>query len=386
MACILYILLSYLVVAHYNASHSVRLRMSLPSPPGNAMDVGPRRDVLGDLAKAVKATKSPTTGQKLHWGLYHSLFEWFNPIFLEDMANNWQTRRFVEEKTMPELYDIVRKYEPELIWSDGDWDAPDEYWNAPEFLAWYATNSSVAETAVWNDRWGKGIACHHGAYVTCSDRFQPGKLIEKKWENALTVDPGSWGYNRNETGAEYLSTEYFVHELIETVAYGGNMLLNVGPAADGTIPAIFWDRLLGIGDWLKVNGEAIYATTPWKVAQNETDAGAYYTLKGNTLYALVTRWPKNNQLTLRAPTPTENTRVRMLGLDEKKESGLAWARLFDTYRGRLEDAGIVIAVPALTPDVIPCQHAWAFAISNIADHAYEDSGGDADTVDLLKAK
>jgi alpha-L-fucosidase len=346
------------------------------------MDIGPRRDILGDLAREIKTTKSSTTGQKLHWGVYHSLFEWFSPLFLKDKANNWTTRSFVEGKTMPELYDLVNKYEPELIWSDGC-GAPNEYWKAPEFLAWYATNSTVADAAIWNDRWGEDIICHHGAYVTCNDRYQPGKLVEKKWENALTIDDDSWGFDRNKTGAEYLSVEYFVHELIETVAFGGNMLLNVGPAADGTIPAIFWDRLLGIGDWLKVNGDAIYKTKPWKVAQNQTDVGAYYTTKDSTVYALVTRWPKDNRLVLSAPTPTTNTQVRMVGLGTGKGELLEWnylgAKEFDS------EAGIIIEVPPLTPDVIPCQHAWAFAMTKILQVNKEKRDDiDEDPVDLMR--
>ena len=349
---------------------------------GNSIDVGPRRDIVGELAKEIKATKSPTTGQKLHWGLYHSLKEWFNPLYMQDTANNYKTRRFVKEKTMPELYDLVNKYEPELIWSDGDGGSDDErdkYWNAPEFLAWYATNSTVADTAIWNDRWGTN--CKHGAFFTCHDRYQPGKLVEKKWENALTPDPHSWAYNRRTNGTQYLSVEYFVHELIETVAFGGNMLLNVGPAADGTIPAIFWDRLLGIGDWLKVNGEAIYKTKPWKVAQNQTDVGAYYTTKDDVVYALVTKWPKDNRLVLNAPTPTANTQVRMVGLDDDgEEKLLEWDYIYVGLKGRDLEAGIVVEVPPLTPDVIPCQHAWAFAISELQGEYKEEERN----LDLLR--
>ena len=282
---------------------------------------------------------------------------------------------------MPELYDLVKKYEPELIWSDGDDgsdDKRDEYWNAPEFLAWYATNSTVADTAIWNDRWGAN--CKHGAFFTCHDRYQPGQLVEKKWENALTPDPHSWAYNRRTNGTQYLSVEYFVHELIETVAFGGNMLLNIGPAADGTIPAIFWDRLLGIGDWLKVNGEAIYKTKPWKIAQNQTDVGAYYTTKDNVVYALVTKWPKDNRLVLNAPMPTANTRVRMVGLDSDGEGELLeWDYMYVESKGNGLEAGIIIEVPPLTPDVIPCQHAWAFSISDLQDAYKEES-----TLDLLR--
>lgn len=327
----------------------------------NAMDVGPRRDLVGDLSSAIKKTKSVTTGKALRWGIYHSLYEWFNPLFLADQANGFNTSLFRDQKTMPELYDLVNQYEPELIWSDGHEVAPDSYWRATEFLAWYATNSSVAKTAVWNDRWGAGIDCNHGAYYTCMDRYQPGKLVEKKWENALTIDPGSWGFRRNVNGLGYLSTEHIIHQLVETVAFGGNMLLNIGPAADGTIPAVFWDRLLGIGDWLGINGPAIYSTTTWKVAQNQTDE-VYYTFKEsakNTVFAIVTRWPEDDVLVLQAPGPLalqDRTHVTLMGM-EQELGRLPW---------KLTDNGLAISIPPLSPAKIPCQHAWAFAIGGLS--------------------
>jgi alpha-L-fucosidase len=97
----------------------------------NALDIGPHRDLIGELAAAIR-------GQGLRLGLYHSLFEFYNPLYLQDREANWTTRSFVTEKTMPELYDIVTRYEPDLIWSDGDWEPDANYWNSTGFLAWLA--------------------------------------------------------------------------------------------------------------------------------------------------------------------------------------------------------------------------------------------------------
>jgi len=361
-----------LTAKHHEGFCNWDSRDSVPSTWNwNAMDVGPHRDILGDLAAAVKTEVSPFTQKTLRWGVYHSLLEWFNPDFRADIAANFSTSHFRDRKTMPELYDLVKKYEPELIWSDGHWDANDSYWRAPEFLAWYATNSSVAETAVWNDRWGKRGG---GAYISGHDHYQPGKLLPYKWENALTIDAHSWGFRRNGTYEEYLSTENFIHELIETVAFGGNMLLNVGPRADGTIDAIFADRLLGIGSWLKVNGEAIYGTIPWAVAQNQTNE-VYYTHKPNdgVVYVITTVWPKGNVLHLDAPTATPNTKVKMLGLTVHENGALdgflSWKYMpVGLGSGGKNGKGLEINVPPLTPDIVPCQHAWVFALTGLADH------------------
>ena len=274
----------------------------------NSVDVGPRRDVTGEVSAAVKAAG-------LHSGLYHSLFEWVNPEFLADQANNFTTHAFVD-KTMGELRDLVERYQPDLIWSDGDWMAPDAYWQAPaNFLAWLVNDSPVADTVVFNDRWGKGITCHHGSFLTCQDRFNPGKLQNKKWENAMTLDRHSWGYRRNAPASEYLSFKELLQELASTVAYGGNLLINVGPAADGTIPVIMEERLLTLGAWLAVNGEGVYGTTPWR-AQNETAASAYFVAAKPpataAVYVYLMAWPPSGALTLALPVATANTTAQLL--------------------------------------------------------------------------
>jgi alpha-L-fucosidase len=332
----------------------------------NVMDTGPRRDLLGDLSKEVKKAVSPYTNRTLKFGIYHSLLEWFNPLYHHDMKNNWTTQTMVDLKVLPELYDLVKRYQPDLLWSDGAWEADSTYWKATEFLSWYGYNSSVAETAVWNDRWGTDATCAHGSYLTCNDRYQPDSFQERKWEDATTMDTSSWGYNRNATAQDFMSVKELIDQLIRVVAYGGNLLLNVAPAGDGTIHPLYIDRLMGIGEWLGVNGRSVYGTRPWSVCQTESDSNVFYTRSNESLFAHITQWPAESVLVLKCPHPSSRTKFRMLGLTE---ASLEWKRQmhtetsgFDVIR-RFPD--IAIALPKLTPDILPCHHAWVLEISEV---------------------
>lgn len=123
----------------------------------------------GELAKAIR------TNTRIRFGLYHSMYEWYNPLYLADKRNNFTTDTFVTQKIMPELHELVETYRPEVVWSDGDWEASDSYWKSKEFLAWLYNESPVRDTVVVNDRWGSNMPCHHGGFYTCTDRFNPGK-------------------------------------------------------------------------------------------------------------------------------------------------------------------------------------------------------------------
>ncbi|KAK4877388.1 hypothetical protein RN001_009894 [Aquatica leii] len=218
----------------------------------------------------------------LRFGLYHSLYEWYNPLYLADQASNFKTDVFVQNKVYPELLDIVNTYKPEIVWSDGEWEAPDTYWKSKEFLAWLYNESPVKDTVVTNDRWGCGaVICQHGGFYTCVDRYNPGVLQEHKWENAMTIDKHSWGYRRNTLLRDILSIYELLVTLAQTVSCGG------------TIIPIFRERLLQMGEWLSINGEAIYSSQPW-IYQNDTIGNTWYTAKPNTVYALVLEWPANN--------------------------------------------------------------------------------------------
>lgn len=122
----------------------------------------------GDLGKAVRA-------KNLTFGLYHSLLEWFNPMYDADRKTGFQTQEFVFKKVIPEMKELIEMYKPSILFSDGEWEAPDTYWNSTNFLAWLYNESPVKDYIVVNDRWGKGIPCHHGDFYTCHDLYNPGK-------------------------------------------------------------------------------------------------------------------------------------------------------------------------------------------------------------------
>ncbi|XP_071493309.1 alpha-L-fucosidase-like [Diadema antillarum] len=318
----------------------------------NSMDVGPQRDLVGDLAAAVRSNKG------MHFGLYHSLFEWFNPLYIKDKSNKFASQEYCEKVLWPELMEIINEYQPDVLWSDGDWEAPDTYWNSTEFLAWLYNSSPVKDKVVTNDRWGAGISCHHGGFYTCGDRFSPGTLQKHKWENAMTIDSKSWGFRREAVLADYLDMDELVKLLVTTVSCNGNLLMNIGPTADGRIVPIFEERLRSIGAWLKVNGEAIFETRPWRKQNDTVTPDVWYTNKTTggvtTVYATFLDWPASNQVVLSDPISSTQTTVNLLGYS----APLKWT-------GTAGQAGLTVILPSLTPVTIPCQWAWSLKLQNV---------------------
>jgi alpha-L-fucosidase len=310
----------------------------------NSVDAGPGQDNVALVTNAVRKAG-------LRMGLYHSLFEWFNPLYLADRASGGNTTVYVNTTLWPQLKDIVNTYKPDIVWSDGDWEMPDTYWKSKEFLAWLYNDSPVKDTVVSNDRWGAGDTCKHGGFWACLDRHNPGKLMPHKWENVLTIDSQSWGYRKNAGLEDMLTIEELLYQLVSTVSCGGNMLLNVGPTSEGFIIPVFTERLLQIGAWLKVNGDSIYATIPWR-SQNDTAADVWYTSKGSTVYAILLSWPKNNNLVLTQPKPNQNTGVDFLGYGPLKFTNNSYGSL-------------TIALPSVPISLLPNPYAWAFALTNV---------------------
>ncbi|XP_046581904.1 alpha-L-fucosidase-like [Haliotis rubra] len=317
----------------------------------NAMDVGPQRDLVGDLANSIRKITN------IKFGLYHSLFEFVNPIFLQDQKNHFKTQDFVKYKTMPELYELVNMYKPDVIWSDGDWMANSTYWNSTEFIAWLYNNSPVKDSVVVNDRWGNDTWCKHGDYYTCSDKYNPGVLSKHKFEDATTIDKVAWGFRRNALLSDFNTIEELLQQFVTVVSCGGNFLLNAGPTPDGMITPIFEERLRQIGQWLNVNGDAIYATRPWTTQNDTATPSVWYTSKksatGISVYAIALSWPKGDNLELAAPQAGPATKVALLG----------YPGYFDFKAGAT--SGMTIMIPGIPPNRLPCQWAWVFRLDNL---------------------
>jgi len=171
------------------------------------------------------------------------------------------------------------------------------------------------------------------------ERGQQDHIVADHWQTDTSISNASWGYIEHDT---FKSPQFLVNQLVDIVSKNGNLLLNFGPRADGTIPDEVQTTLRAMGAWLKVNGEAIYATTPWKAfgegptqvaagAFHDTDTKPYtaedfrFTAKGSTVYAIGMACPKQRKVTIHslgwahegASVPI--AKVELLGSSDKVE-------------------------------------------------------------------
>ncbi len=347
----------------------------------NAARMGPRRDVVGELAKAIRSR-----GLKYMVALHHAENWWFFPHWRKDFdtsdpryaglygdAHNpngptgtaWffdqepPSRKFLQAWQAKTL-ELIDNYQPDMLWFDfGLGAVPERY--KQEMLAHYYNQEA---------RWGRPVVVTYKYHdlppnvaVMDLELGREGDLTYHQWITDSTVDDGQgWGYLK-ETG--YKTVTELVHYLVDNVSKNGHLLLNVGPRPDGTIPPQAVEILEGMGRWLDVNGEAIYDTTPWTYAGEGptrlAKSGAFnedvkpqytpqdirYTAKGDALYAICLAWPGESTTLgcLKSLRQDEVKSVTMLGSD----APVHW---------RLDGQGLTIHPPSRRP----CEHAYAFKI------------------------
>jgi alpha-L-fucosidase len=255
---------------------------------------------------------------------------------------------------------------------------PSSDWKSEQLLAWLYNESPCKEEVVVNDRWGKECRHKHGGYWTTE--YAAGlKDDSHAWEESRGM-AYSYGYNRAERIDDYKTGREFIFTLIDLVSRGGNLLLDIGPASDGTIPPLMEQRLLEIGDWLKVNGEAIYGTRfagrscQWsegkrpdqqfgefmvkyrlmdQIGQQPRDGAAvkqaFFTKKPDALYAITSGWP-GSQFVLKDVRVPDGAVVTLLGCPEN-------------LKAQRKDNTLTITLPALGPEEAPCRHAFVLKIT-----------------------
>ena len=337
-----------------------------------AVKMGPKRDVLAEIAAAVR-------GKGLHFALssHRAEHDWFFdegrnfPSDVSDPANaglygpaqrrltgasdedlfgdyTYVSQAWLDDWLARQV-ELVDRYSPDLVYFDW-WIGQPSFRNTlPAFLAWYYNKAAHdGGSAIVNYKLGEFA---DGAGVLDIERGQAPGIRKDVWQTCTSISDKAWGYIDNDT---YKSPEQLIHLLADVVSKNGNLLLNVGPHADGRIPDAARQTLLAMGAWLKTNGEAIYGARPWIVfgeGPTETANGTFsetktkpytaqdfrFTLKDGVLHAIEMAWPDEGQVTIasiRKDYPVKA--VRLLGFDQP----IAF---------RQSDQGLTLTLPASAP-------------------------------------
>ncbi|WP_208505747.1 alpha-L-fucosidase [Roseivirga sp. E12] len=226
------------------------------APKWNSMEVGPKRDLVGELTTSVKKAG-------LHMGLYYSLPEWNNPLHRWDTDPDRNIGPYVEKHMIPQFKELISTYKPDLIFADGEWNNTAKEWHSAELISWYF--NLMGDNAVVNDRWGAGS---QGMGFLTPEYSAGIKATDRPWAEVRGLGR-SFGLNRFEKLDAYMTSEELIHFFIKAVANGGGVTINVGPTADGQIPLLQQDRLVQLGNWIQINDEAIYGSTVWKKTGEE---------------------------------------------------------------------------------------------------------------------
>lgn len=313
--------------------------------------MGPHRDTTGELAKAVRAAG-------LHFGVSshrveHNFFFGPGRTIASDVndpeyamfygpAHNWMINpagtplnndfTYVSQPWandwLARAAELVEKYHPDLVYFDWWIGQASIRQNLTRFAAFYYNTSMK-----YGDHAGvinyKDYAMQDHSGVLDIERGELGDLRPLPWQTDTSVSNKSWGYIENDT---FKSPEFIVHQLIDIVSKNGNLLLNVGPRSDGTIPDEVQKVLRDVGAWLDVNGDAIYGTRPWRVygegptkvepgSFHDTDIVSYkpedfrFTTKGGSLYVIGLAWPTNGEVVIHSLAPSAGSaRVQSVAL------------------------------------------------------------------------
>lgn len=271
-----------------------------------------RRDLCGELAQAVR-------GRGLTMAYYYSGgVDWtFTPqVIRSRMDLRAACPQSPEYVAYADAHwrELVDRYETAILWNDIGWP---RHHNTNQLFADYY---NAMPDGLVNNRFGQifdasgasQLAPVHHDFTT-PEYQQYDSIQEKKWESCRGIG-ASFGYNRQEGVDQYLSAEALIRSFIDIVSKNGNLLINVGPTADGRIPPMQAERLRSLGTWLAGNGEAIFDSRPWRTAEGSTDGGVdvRYTTRDGDLYAILMGSPGGREFVINGLVAAPEARATVL--------------------------------------------------------------------------
>jgi alpha-L-fucosidase len=301
------------------------------------------KDVIADLSRECKK-------QGVRFCFYHSIMDWHHPSqYVEEegkhpTAGHGQNKIYEDQKQeyveymKTQLRELVTKYDPEVLWFDGEWV---DWWTEEDGKDLYNYVRNLKPSIIINNRVGKGRQGmqglnkgpgYAGDFGTPEQEIPPTGLPGIDWESCMTMNK-TWGFKSYDE--DWKSTETLLRNMIDIASKGGNYLLNVGPTADGLIPEPSVKRLQEMGQWLAVNGDSIYAT---QAGPFEALEWGRATRKGNLLYLHVFDWPKGE--------------LRVPALQNEVKKAYLLAQPDQTLKVNKAADALTIAVPGQAPDPI----------------------------------
>jgi len=339
----------------------------------DAADMGPKVDVVGRLAAAIRKRGMKfiaTFHHARNWSYYpHEgdfdtndpdfayLGSMYGPIHKKGEKPN---REFLED-WKARVIEVIDKYDPDMLWFDGGWGKSSFDPYKRHLLYYYYNRAAKAgkEVAVTY----KGSSLPEGAGILDYERGCSGSIAKCPWLTDTSVYQNSWGYVRD---VKYYSAGWLIDDLVDIVSKNGSMLLNVGPKPNGEIPAHARSILLDIGAWLKLNGEAIYGTRPWKVfgegptkspsgkrarrSAEYTPRDIRFTAARGAVYAICMDWPGSKAV------------IRSLGRKASLLDGEIERITMPGVAGQLQYVRGAEALTVTLPPRKPCRYACVLKI------------------------